>query len=159
MSPTTFKNLPIWSHYFYHKNRRKGLSRPGVNVIKLFLEDIQISPKLRHLIKFVMMSEPAQKCENQAIFKQNYTLELFIALEMVYFCCFSLGGNLDFLHFLQKRFIISTTGQFFLPSASCVYRWVRGSTFVVFCRCTKISMQSIYLDVCAFTQKCQRVSS
>ena len=36
-----------------------------------------------------MMSETAQKCENQAIFKQNYTLQLFIALEMVYYCCFS----------------------------------------------------------------------
>ena len=50
------------------------------------------------------MSEPALKCENNAIFKQNYTLELFIALEMVYYCCFSLGGNLDFLDFLQKKF-------------------------------------------------------
>ena len=39
-----------------------------------------------------MMSEPAQKCENYAIFKQNYTLELLIALEIVYYCCFSLGG-------------------------------------------------------------------
>ena len=47
---------------------------------------------------------PAQKCENYAIFKQNYTLELFIALEMVYYCCFTLGGNLDFLDFLQKKF-------------------------------------------------------
>ena len=46
-----------------------------------------------------MMSEPAQKCENQAIFKQNYTLELFIALEMDYYCCFS-----------KKSFITSTTG-------------------------------------------------
>ena len=32
------------------------------------------------------MSEPAQKCENFAILKQNYTLELFIALQMAY--CF-----------------------------------------------------------------------
>ena len=55
------------------------------------------------------MSEPAQKCENYAIFKQNYTLELLNALEMVYYCCFSLGGNLDFLDFLQKSFITSTT--------------------------------------------------
>ena len=47
---------------------------------------------------------PAQKCENYAIFKQNYTLELFIALEMVYYCCFSLGGNLENLDFLQKKF-------------------------------------------------------
>ena len=28
------------------------------------------------------MSEPAPKCENNAIFKQNYTIELFIALKM-----------------------------------------------------------------------------
>ena len=46
------------------------------------------------------MSEPAQKCENFAIFKQNYTLELFIAFKMAYSCCFSLGGNLDFIYFL-----------------------------------------------------------
>ena len=30
-----------------------------------------------------MMIKPAQRCENQAIFKQNYTLELYNALEMV----------------------------------------------------------------------------
>ena len=58
-----------------------------------------------------MISEPAQKCENQAIFKQNYTLELFIALEMVYYCCFSLGGNLENLDLLKKSFITSTTGK------------------------------------------------
>ena len=56
------------------------------------------------------MSEPAQKCENYAIFKQNYTLKLFVAFKMAYSCCFSLGGNLDFLDFLQKSFITSTTG-------------------------------------------------
>ena len=38
------------------------------------------------------MSEPAQKYENYAIFKQNYTPELLIALEMVYSCFFGLRG-------------------------------------------------------------------
>ena len=32
-----------------------------------------------------MMSKSAQKCYNQAIFKQNYTLELLNALGMVYY--------------------------------------------------------------------------
>ena len=41
------------------------------------------------------------------IFKQNYSLNLFIAFRLAYFCCFSFGGNLDFL---QKSFITSTTG-------------------------------------------------
>ena len=50
------------------------------------------------------MSEPAQKCENYAIFKQNYTLELFITLKMAYCCCLGLGGNLDFPDFLQNKF-------------------------------------------------------
>ena len=50
------------------------------------------------------MSEPAQRRENHAIFKQNYTPELFIAFKMVYSCCFSLGGNLDFPEYLQKKF-------------------------------------------------------
>ena len=50
------------------------------------------------------MSEPEQKCENNAVFKQNYTAKLSITFKMAYSCCFSLGGNLDFLDFLQKRF-------------------------------------------------------
>ena len=28
---------------------------------------------------------------------------------MIYSCCFSLGGNLDFSEFIQKRYITSTT--------------------------------------------------
>ena len=30
---------------------------------------------------------------------------------MAYSCCFSLGGNLDFLDFLKKSFITSTFGK------------------------------------------------
>ena len=55
------------------------------------------------------MSEPTLKCENNASFKQNYTLKLFLAFKRTYSCCFSFGGNLDFLEYLQKRFITSTT--------------------------------------------------
>ena len=50
------------------------------------------------------MSEPAQKYENYAIFKQNYTPELLIALKVLYSCFFGLRGNLDFPDFLQKKF-------------------------------------------------------
>ena len=57
------------------------------------------------------MSEPAEKCENNAIFKQIYTIKLFFVFEMAYSGCFTLGGNLDFPEFLQKSFITSTTGQ------------------------------------------------
>ena len=54
------------------------------------------------------MFEPVQKCENNAISKQNYTLKLFIAVKMAYSCCFSFGKSLDFLDFLQNSFITST---------------------------------------------------
>ena len=40
----------------------------------------------------------------QAIFNQNYTLELFISLKTAISCCFGLRGNLDFPDFLQKKF-------------------------------------------------------
>ena len=50
------------------------------------------------------MSEPGLKCENNASCKQIYTLKLFIAFKMAYSRCFSLGGNLDFPEFLQKKF-------------------------------------------------------
>ena len=46
------------------------------------------------------MFEPAQKYVNNAIVKQNYTRELLIAFKMAYYCCFSLGENLDFPEFL-----------------------------------------------------------
>ena len=55
------------------------------------------------------MSEPALKCENNAIFKQNYTQKLFISFKISYYCCFGLRGNLEFPDFLQKSYIISTT--------------------------------------------------
>ena len=48
------------------------------------------------------MSEPALKCENNASFKQIYTVKLLITFKMAYSCCFSLGGNVDFSDFLQK---------------------------------------------------------
>ena len=47
------------------------------------------------------MSEPEQKCEKNPVFKQNYTAKLLITFKMANSCCFSLGGNLDFL---QKQF-------------------------------------------------------
>ena len=47
------------------------------------------------------MSEPEQKCEKNPVFKQNYTAKLLITFKMAHSCCFSLGGNLDFL---QKKF-------------------------------------------------------
>ena len=50
------------------------------------------------------MSEPALKCENYAIFKQNYTQKLFISFKISYYCCFGLRGNLEFTDFPQKKF-------------------------------------------------------
>ena len=47
------------------------------------------------------MSEHAPKCENNAIFKQNYTLELFIALIML---LFGLKGKSRFSRFPPKKF-------------------------------------------------------
>ena len=57
------------------------------------------------------MSEPALKCEKNAIFKQIYTLKQLIAFKMAYCCFFSLGEikifqispKKSFLHRLQKR--------------------------------------------------------
>ena len=36
-----------------------------------------------------------------------FLAKLFIAFKIVYSCCFSLGGNLDFPEFLQKSFYIN----------------------------------------------------
>ena len=39
----------------------KTMNVPVVDVIKLFFEEIKISPKLRNGKKFALISEPAQK--------------------------------------------------------------------------------------------------
>ena len=46
------------------------------------------------------MSEPAQKCENNAISMQNSNLKLFIDVKMT--LLFQLRGNLDFIDSLQN---------------------------------------------------------
>ena len=54
------------------------------------------------------MSEPALKCENNAIFLQNYVKKLFF---FSYTYCLRLRDNLRFPDFLQKIIIASTTGH------------------------------------------------
>ena len=61
---------------------------PVVDVIKLFLDEIRISPKLRNWKMVVLMSEPEQKYGNNAISNQNYTFKLLIAFKIAYSCCF-----------------------------------------------------------------------
>ena len=61
------------------------------------------------------MSQPALKCENNAILgKSTGTLTLFIAFKMAHSLLFQHRGNLYFLDFLQKSFITSTTVCFSL---------------------------------------------
>ena len=55
----------------------KTMNVPVVDVIKLFFEEIKISPKLRNGKKFALISEPAQKSLNNAIFMQNNTVYCF----------------------------------------------------------------------------------
>ena len=70
------------------------------------------------------MPEPAQKCENNDIFKQNNALVLLIYLKMAIFCCFGLRGNLDFPDFLQLKFynINYRWGTFFYLHYQCNQR-------------------------------------
>ena len=63
------------------------------------------------------MSEPALKCENNAIFKQNYTQKLFISVKIFYTCCFGLRGNLEFPNFLQKKFYNINYGNIAMSSS------------------------------------------
>ena len=73
------------------------------------------------------MSEPSQKCDNNAIFKQNYTQKLFISFKISYSCCFGFRENLEFPDFLQKKFynIDYRCGQLFAKAAFCTI--VKGS--------------------------------
>ena len=48
------------------------------------------------------MSETAQKCDKNVIFKQNFTHKLFGAFKIAHSCLCSKGENLDFVDFLQS---------------------------------------------------------
>ena len=50
------------------------------------------------------MPEPALKCENNAIFNQNYSKKLFISFKISYSCSFGFRGNLEFPEFIHKKF-------------------------------------------------------
>ena len=39
----------------------------------------------------------------QCIFKQNYTIKLFVSYKISYYCCFGFRGNLEFPDFHQKK--------------------------------------------------------
>ena len=70
-----------------------------VDAVKLFLDEIEISPKIKNL-KIVL----SDAWTGTKMWKQNYfnaTLRLFIALKMAYFCSCNWGVNLDFLDFLR----------------------------------------------------------
>ena len=57
---------------------------PVVNVIKLYFDGNLDLPNIKKLKN--VFYEPTLNCENNVIFKQNYTQKLFIALKMAYFC-------------------------------------------------------------------------
>ena len=56
---------------------------PVVDIIKLFWLEILIFQKLRKWKILVLMSEPALIYENNSIFKQKYTVKLFMAFKMI----------------------------------------------------------------------------
>ena len=91
-------SVTIWT------SKQNRLNHPSVvSVIKLFGGNLDF-PKIKKLKKIVLMFEPALKCQDNAIFKQNYSLNFFITFKMAYSCCFSLVGNLDFSWFPPKKF-------------------------------------------------------
>ena len=60
-----------------------------VNAIQLFGGNLEF-PKIKKLSLLYLMSESAQNVKSMnAICKQNFTLKLFIAVQMAYSCCFS----------------------------------------------------------------------
>ena len=55
------------------------------------------------------MSEPAQKCNNYAIFKKNYTLQMFIALKMLFW----LTGKSRFSRLPPKNYSAQSSNKNF----------------------------------------------
>ena len=89
-NPYSLRTIPV----------RSPLS-PAVDTIKHFGGNLNSTSEI---VKVFLIADPAHKCENNAILKQNYSLKRFIAFKMAHSSCFSLGRNLDFL---QKSFRIS----------------------------------------------------
>ena len=81
-------------------NQNQSQKRPIIHLCsrcyKTFLEEIQISPKLRYRLKFVLMSEPSQKCDKNAIIKQNFTQNFLFILKYPIFAVLALGEIQNF---------------------------------------------------------------
>ena len=71
---------------------------PVVDDIKLFWRKSRF-PKIKKVSSEVWT---CKNCEDNPIFKQNYSLTLLIAFKMAYSCCYNLVGKLDVLDFLKK---------------------------------------------------------
>ena len=78
-------------------------------------------PKIKKLNKVCFADWTCTKMLKQCYFQLNYIQTLFICSKMVYSCCFSLGGNLDFLDFLQKKFYNIDYRKKFFECSSRVY--------------------------------------
>ena len=74
-----------------------------VDVIKIFWGNLDF-PKIKTLNKIGSNVWTCTKMWKLCYFKQNFTLELFVAFKTANSCCFGLRGNLDFPDFLQKQF-------------------------------------------------------
>ena len=77
---------------------------PVVDIVKLFLEVIYISTKLRSWKSFFCcLNSATQKCGNNEILKQNQTLKLFIALKMALYCYFGFWNGHFLLFWLRGK--------------------------------------------------------
>ena len=95
-----WRNLAKFCHTDWQQLRdsKVNCGEPEVDVIKLFWK----KSRLRNWIKIGLKSETAQKCEDNAIVKQNCTLKLFFFAFKVVCSCW-LRGKCRFSRFPPKK--------------------------------------------------------
>ena len=124
----TWKNCPVhfWQSYnsrlqYCKQTMQSNLGKTCMWCFKIFFEDF---PKIKEFNKVCSGVWTCTKMWKNAIFKQKCLL-------MLYYCCFSLGGNLDFQDFLQKFLYHELLSWIFhgprsLTSGDAVARMSRG---------------------------------
>ena len=105
------KNCPFWflTSNFVEESRRLSFVRLSFPrtlcssrswCYKTFLEEAYI-PSIKNLKKCWFRWLNLHR--NVTLFKQNFTLKLFRAFKIAHYCCFSLGGILEFSRFPPKK--------------------------------------------------------
>ena len=99
------RSIKYWIVIQPTKRRKYRIKAVAHQWYKTFFGGNLNFPKIKKWKKFILMSKPALEWWNNAIFKENNTLNLFVTFKIVLFLLFQLRGKSRFSRISPKKFL------------------------------------------------------